>query len=365
MNWPKYLKLLFDINQNNQVLDFQKQTPVDLYFPLLKGKMYGGSIMADALCHCLVKREPNMEILKFNTRFYYPTDINPFPMPIDIKKGKNFRFTNVNFYTDKTETKITSTTYALLELNSTEVVENIRTEENTKETEMAFNKEVSQSMDRELIEEHHDPNIPPTDLAIVPASSLNFNSIPDVNPSLRPDNLDEKPRVENTKQRFDTFMFDFFKSIDKDFMKSYDFLNENSGFLSFIQFLTTSYDLKVESINPLRISYSIDCIVPDPEVIYLIVYLVDILMVCFASIQGQVPIHDIRKISISSIEHQMNFVNKMDCSVSRKGVIECFNDQLMKRGDCFFVNAQIFGSQDKVFCHVFQLLLLLNLKSKL
>lgn len=379
LNWLDCLKIFYNAKLNKDSFDGKFSSGVikesadstfpNILFPITKEKMYGGSIMASAISEVMKDRPENFsEILNFNTCFYSPTPNSNHSSSYVVKKGRNFEFKDVYFYSDEKKEIITAKVNILIEKNDTNLEKN---QENKIENSI---EKSNLEKPAEFKRKPQSPRKPKIPLTLNTFNILNTSKTRDPNFKLNPhiDNSIEALGFDIQKfyisKPFDTFMMDFFRSFDENFDNKLQSLKENSGFLFFLEFLTATFDLKVINEKPFTVSYSVPEMCPESEITPMIVYLIDILMVCFSAIPNKVPIYDPKKIIFSSIEHHMRFIKKMNCAPKRKGTVEFPIELFVKRSDSFFVYAHILNDSGEVFCHAFQLVYLINLeatKSKL
>lgn len=294
-------------------------------FPITKGKMYGGALMANSVANCL----ENGKLLNFKTSFFYPTDEKSDGETKSLKEGANFKWVEF-IYTSKAKSRLSARTTALIDLSVP-----FEGDASKNESILSYNPHLKNN------------NIP------VPVGEA--ESILSSNPNFTNDNIP-------VPVPFNIFMLNFFESIDTEFQENHKSYRESNGFLDFLDFLTETFDLAIQSTSPFKISYSISKKCPEDEISNCLIYLIDILMVCYAGIPSKQPIHNNQKIIFSSIEHEMNFIKNIANSLKRNGIIE-FSLLSCPQGNSFyFVAAEIFSENKICFCQALQIVNLAPLR---
>lgn len=270
-------------------------------FPLSEGKMYGGALMENSVSQILNGSKID-ELKKFTTFFYHPTSNKSVGEKFITKDGPNIKWTEFrNIEEWMSGKRLTAVTFAL------------------------FDKSEPTAVDNE--------------------NSLISNPKVEVK-----ENLDLMP--------FNDYMKEFFKSIDANFDLNNGTYRQSNGLLDFLDFLTESFDLKIQRTSHLKMFYSISEKCPEDEIHSCLIYLIDILMVCYAAIPSNQPIHNSQKIVYSSLEHQMNFVQTVKNSLMRKGMIEFSISSCPNANSSHFVDAKIFNEDKINFCRASQIVFL-------
>lgn len=327
MLWTKYLLGVFQANgsdalhgrlqsmHNADSIQDSKSALQNLYFPLTTGRMYGGALMANSVFYCLQeaeKQQKRFELINFKTCFFNPTTDKSHGTTNLLKAGQNFRwgeYLYINPGNNNESSKLTARTTVLID------------------------------------------------------SAKTFSGLSENDPDLMESPvLHDRINATHQGESFNSYMLNFFQSIDEHFFENLEFYKKSNGFLDFIEFISTLFNLRIENESPLEISYSISQDCPEEEITSIIIYMIDILMICFTAIPTKQPIHDRRLLIFSSVEHEMKFVKNIPNKMKRSGLIISSLLSCPKENPFYFVAANIISSDGHLFCHATQIVNLSNLK---